>query len=231
MKFTRIISLLPLLVVSGCGLLYSADNTQLHHQDSAKRNTSDTPDAAEDSGLQYRPDSRDNSQISNMRVATRYQDPLVTGFYASQTHKPLYDYADQLAMKLMASASGLKTAKIGITSFVRLNASLQQTTVLGNQLAEYLMVGLQDYGVSVIEYKLAPSLAVTPYGDIALTRDARMLKTSASIDHILTGTLVEMPRGVQVNARIVAIETGQLVAATSLQIPAFMVTSLNQPQP
>ncbi|QPG06679.1 hypothetical protein IT774_05885 [Salinimonas marina] len=237
MKFTLSVLLLPLLALSGCSLLYSnidpqksqaqastqADRWQVSGEDSVVS-------APTGSGLSYRPDRRDLMTQRPQPVAHQYQDPLPSGFRASLTHKPLHDYADQLAMQLMAHTPSLDDANIGVASFVRLNQSLQETTVLGNQLSEYLMAVLQDYGVSVVEYKLAPSLFVTPHGDIALTRDSRLLKTTAAIDHVLTGTMVETPRGVQINARIVTLKTGQLVAASSLQIPAFMVTSLNHPQ-
>ena len=237
MRLTRTVLFLPLLALGGCSLLYSGAGQQGAHTRApiqedrwqvTGENTVVSP--AADSGLQYRPDRRDLIKPPTEPVTHQYQDPLPSGFRASLTHKPLHDYADQLAMQLMAHTPNLDQANIGVASFVRLNQSLQETTVLGNQLAEYLMGVLQDYGVSVVEYKLAPTLFVTPHGDIALTRDSRLLKTSAAIDHVLTGTMVETPRGVQVNARIITLETGQLVAASSLQIPAFMVTSLNHPQ-
>ncbi|WP_414827868.1 FlgO family outer membrane protein [Alteromonas sp. H39] len=187
------------------------------------------------SGLEYRPDSRDIETVQAERGAQQettdrgYRDPIRSGFSPAQTHKRLNDYASQLAMSLMDNATRLTHQDlIGVASFVRLNRSLQETTVLGNQLSEYLIAELQTFGLSVVDFKLASGLAVTPYGDLALSRDGVDLARQVAMDHIVTGTLIEDARGVRVNARIIAVDNRQIVASATLYIPAFMVTSLNQ---
>ena len=180
---------------------------------------------------QYRPDSRDrNPEASEQTgpVAVEWHDPLATGYQPDRTHKALADYASQLAMQLMDSATQLSSNDlIGVASFVRLNRSLQETTVMGNQLAELLIAELQSFGVGIVDFKMADALTVTPYGDLAMTRTGEIQSRSMQMDHILTGTLIEEPRGVRVNARIVSVEKHQVVASTSLLIPSFMVTALN----
>lgn len=189
----------------------------------------------ERSGLEYRPDSRDIETVQAQREQQRaesdrgYRDPIRSGFSPSQTHKRLNDYASQLAMSLMDNATRLTHQDlVGVASFVRLNRSLQETTILGNQLSEYLIAELQTFGLSVVDFKLANGLAVTPYGDLALSRDGVDLAKQVAMDHIVTGTLIEDARGVRVNARIIAVDNRQIVASATLYIPAFMVTSLNQ---
>ncbi|GGW95095.1 FlgO family outer membrane protein [Alteromonas halophila] len=187
----------------------------------------DTPRVPEGSGLAYRPDSRDRKHARHARQTHAQRDPLHQGFSPSVTHKRLNDYAEQLAMGLMDNAQGLtREDLIGVASFVRFNRSLQDTTVVGNQLAEYLMGELQSYGVSVVDFKLANNIAVTPHGDLALSRDGKALASSLAMDHIVTGTMIEDPRGVRVNARIVSVENQQLMASASLYIPGFMVQSV-----
>lgn len=180
---------------------------------------------------QYRPDSRDrNPEASEQTgpVAVEWHDPLATGYQPDRTHKALADYASQLAMQLMDSATELSSNDlIGVASFVRLNRSLQETTVMGNQLAELLIAELQSFGVGIVDFKMADALTVTPFGDLAMTRTGEIQSRSMQMDHILTGTLIEEPRGVRVNARIVSVEKHQVVASTSLLIPSFMVTALN----
>lgn len=185
---------------------------------------------AEDSGLVYRPDSRDFvHQAQKQRRSTEsYRDPLHSGFSPMRTHKLLNDYAEQLAMALMDNANQLqRNDLVGITSFVRLNASLQEPTILGNQMAEYLMTELQDFGLAVVDFKLANSLSVTPYGDLAMSRRGSELARQINLDHIVTGTITEHPRGVNINARMIAVENKRLVASANLFVPAFVVTSLN----
>ena len=41
-----------------------------------------------------------------------------------------------------------------VASFVRLNQSLSDSTVLGNQLSEYLIAELQDFGLAVVDLSL-----------------------------------------------------------------------------
>lgn len=180
-----------------------------------------------DSGLEYRPDSRDIEMYKDTRVARGYQDPLQTGFSPSITHKPLNDYADQLAMTLMSGSAQMTTDQlIGIASFVRFNRSLRQTTILGNQLSEYLIAELQHYGLGIVDFKLANTLDVTPNGDLMLSREGMRLAKRMEMDHVLTGTLVEQPRGVMVNARIIELNQQRVVASASIFVPSFVVTSL-----
>lgn len=154
----------------------------------------------------------------------------MTGYQPDRTHKALNDYAAQLAMNLMSSAKSLSSnERIGIASFVRLNRSLQETTVMGNQLAELLIAELQGAGVGIVDFKIAGGLAVTPQGDLAMTRSGEALSRQLEMDHILTGTLIEEPRGVRVNARIVSVGSGQVVGSSTLLVPAFMVAQLNNP--
>ncbi len=181
----------------------------------------------EDSGLEYRPDSRDIEMYRVQQNVRGYRDPLQTGFTPGMTHKALNDYAASLAMALMDGSVQVNTDElIGIASFVRLNRSLRETTVLGNQLSEYLIAELQQYGLGVVDFKLANSLDVTDYGDLALSREGRRIAKRMEMDHILTGTLVEQPRGVNVNARIISIDQQRVVASANVFIPAFVVTSL-----
>ncbi len=187
----------------------------------------------ENADWQYHPDSRDDylaaqASAEEMSAGRVWQDPLMTGYQPDRTHKALNDYAAQLAMNLMSSAKSLSSnERIGVASFVRLNRSLQETTVMGNQLAELLIAELQGAGVGIVDFKLAGGLTVTPQGDLAMTRSGEVLSRQLEMDHILTGTLIEEPRGVRVNARIVSVSNGQVVGSSTLLIPAFMVAQLN----
>ena len=218
-----------LMLISGCSAL-----DEQYHRMTETRATWDTSASqpvvvpSKGTGLAYQPDTRDLTLPEEARVATRYQDPLQSGFYPTQTHKSLNEYADQLAMQLMNTASQLPAqSTIGIASFVRLNHSLQDTTVLGNQLAEYLMGQLQGYGMGVVDFKLTRFMQVTGQGDLVMSRKVSRLAAQTSMAHVLTGTMIETPRGVRVNARIISLADQRMVASASLDIPAFIVTSLN----
>ena len=227
-SFRRSLVLLGVCVLfQGCTATEESSNTYwLNEQGEIQR--SDEPlNLPEDSGLEYRPDSRDREYAAQERARRANRDPLHSGFSPAMTHKRLSDYAEQLAMALVDNARGLTNENlVGVASFVRFNSSLEETTIVGNQLSEYLMGELQRFGLSVIDFKLTNNISVTPYGDLALSRDGEKLAESLAMDHIVTGTMIEDPRGVRINARIISVENQQLVASANLYIPAFMVQSV-----
>ncbi|GEA13327.1 FlgO family outer membrane protein [Alteromonas sp. KUL49] len=184
---------------------------------------------ANPSGFVYTPDSRDQEHAHLSAQEQTYRDPLHSGFAPSQTHKRLNDYASQLAMDLMENATQLtQDDLVGITSFVRFDATLSTSTVLGNQLSEYLIAELQDFGVSIVDFKLANGITVSPYGDFAMSRSAKYLASELAMDHLVTGTIIEDERGLRVNARIVSLENKQVMSSANIYIPAFIVTSLHK---
>ncbi len=181
------------------------------------------------SKFEYTPDSRDSEHDTKHIEERGFKDPLHHGFHPPKTHKQLNDYASQLAMALMDNATRLTHQdKVGVTSFVRLNASLNESTVLGNQLSEYLIAELQDFGLAIIDFKLAGAINVTSVGDFVLTRNAHQLAQQVEMDHVVTGTIIEDARGVRVNARIVSLADKQVVASANVYIPAFIVMDLNK---
>lgn len=224
-----VLCLLSAVTLLGCASGGNGSGYYWFESDSGEQPTVRTMVAPpEGSGLAYRPDMRDIEMFQERQSQTGYRDPLQTGFIPSQTHKVLVDYASQLAMELMDGSNSLTTQDlVGVASFVRLNRSLQETTILGNQLSEYLIAELQSFGVGVVDFKLANTLMVTGAGDIAMSRKGNQLAKQMEIDHILTGTLIEEARGVRVNARIVSVSNRRVVASANLFVPAFMVTSLN----
>ncbi|MEW9799099.1 FlgO family outer membrane protein [Alteromonas sp. CYL-A6] len=187
----------------------------------------DEPVVPSGSGLGYQPDSRDREYEMQAQRQASQPNALNTGFSPTVTHKTLVDYAEQLAMGLMSNTRQLSADElVGVTSFVRLNRSLREPTILGNQLAEYLMGELQTFGLGVVDFKLAQNITVTSYGDLALSREASRLASKLNMDHIVTGTMVEDERGIRVNARIVSVANQQLVSSATVYIPAFIVKSL-----
>ena len=148
----------------------------------------------------------------------------VQRFAPKFTYKSVQDYAGQLAMSLVKNGNGLsRNARIGISSFVKLDTSLQNTTVLGNQLAEYSIAQMQQFGLTVIDFKLMPALQVASNGDIAFSRDVIDLANNNIMDHVLSGTMIEKYEGVFINARIIKLGSNQVVASASVLVPHFVV--------
>lgn len=141
------------------------------------------------------------------------------------THKLLNDYAEQITMELMQKAKRLVTnSKLGVGSFVRLNRDLQTTSILGNQLAESFMNEVQSYGISVVDFKTMDGVVVADNGDLIFSRSSSFL--DPEMDYVLSGTLQQTSRGVQVNARIMHLDDKVVVASAKGFIPHFVVRSL-----
>ena len=146
------------------------------------------------------------------------------------TYKSVQDYAGQLAMDLVKNANGLTSkARIGVTSFVKLDYTLQNTTILGNQLAEYSISEIQQFGLNVVDFKLMPALQVSSRGDLAFSRDVMELASQSVMDHVLSATMIDKADGVFINARIIALGTNRVVSSASVLVPTF-VTQQIQPQ-
>lgn len=145
----------------------------------------------------------------------------------AQSQKRLQHYADQLAYQL-AQADAVKGQRLAISSFVELDETLSQSTPLGNQLSELLRTLLPQHGVTVVEHKLTSRLWVGPHGDFALSRDARLLAKQLEMDAILTGTLVTTERGMEIQARVVQLDTQSISSSATGFIPHLV---LNQIRP
>nr|WP_297347708.1 FlgO family outer membrane protein [uncultured Glaciecola sp.] len=173
--------------------------------------------------------SMHDNAIDNMGAA-HYTQPWQapsTLFRPSFSHKSLQDYAGQLSMQLLRNSAGMKKNDlIGVASFVRLDRSLQQTNILGNQLAEYFISEIQQFGLAVVDFKMASALNVTQRGDFVFSRDSLELAQDMKMDHMLSGTMIDKQKGVQINARIISVENNRVVASASVLIPHFIGQSL-----
>ncbi len=142
-----------------------------------------------------------------------------------QSRKSLSDYVAQLAFKL-AGNQQLQGVKVGVASFVFFDSQLEQTSAVGNQLAEELSTVLPGYGASVIEYKLTKHISVGPTGDLSLSRSTNKLRNPQGMDYILTGTMVPTRRGLQINSRVVSTQNNVVISSASTLIPALVLQQL-----
>lgn len=179
----------------------------------------------------------DSAQLERMAKAEKapqsedyYQMQMPVQRFSPQfTYKSVQDYAGQLAMDLVKNGNGLDaSAMIGISSFVKLDTSLQNTTILGNQLAEYSISEIQQFGLNVIDFKLMPAIQVRRNGDLAFSRDVVQLLNNNKMNHVMSGTMIEKPEGTFVNARIISLTTNRVVSTASVLIPRFVA---DQAQP
>lgn len=231
-----------LITVTGCAVTETIDQW-LQPAEHAKtpgnreRNQPDfeAPPLPETLAERYRPDSRDmviekrrEAGEQTRMIDTSMRDRISTLYETDRTHKSLRGYASQLAMSLIDRAIRLNPDDlIGVVSFVNFDDELTNSNPVGNQLSEYFIGEIQQFGVSVVDFKVTESIEVGPRGDFALSRDAERLVDQLAMDHILTGTLIYRSQGVSVNARIVELETRRVVASANVMIPDFIVAEID----
>lgn len=155
--------------------------------------------------------------------ADMQQYAMAPKFHMSR--KSLSDYVSQLAFKL-AGNQQLAGNRIGVASFVFFDEQLEQTSSVGNQLAEELSTVLPNYGARVVEYKLTREITVSPTGDLSLSRNTKKLRDSQGMDYVLTGTMVPTRRGLQINSRVVSTRDNVVIASATTLIPAMVLQQL-----
>lgn len=172
------------------------------------------------------PPPRHSAPLTELTSLTPALIPPVNSYKPDYTHKSIDEYAEQLSMELMRQARQLDAkSRIGVASFVALDATLQHTNALGNQLAESFIREMQSYGIEVVDYKVMNRIAVERGGDMVFSRNSRKLR-SAEMDYILSGTMHRNEKGVRVNARIVSLESQAVVATAKGFIPHFVVNEV-----
>jgi TolB-like protein len=162
---------------------------------------------------------------SEMAAAGIDMKPYISAPQFKQSRKSLSDYVSQLAFKL-AGNQQLVGNKVGVASFVFFDEQLEQTSSVGNQLAEQLSTVLPEYGALVVEYKLTREITVSPAGDLSLSRNVEKLRDLQGMDYVLTGTMVPTNRGLQINSRVVSTRNNLVIASATTLIPAILLGQL-----
>lgn len=108
---------------------------------------------------------------------------------------------------------------VGVASFIFLDRAYNQSSLLGNQIAESFMHEVHQFGIPVIDFKTTDYLRVTERGDFVFSRDFLELKDELPIKYVLAGTLVKHRAGFLVNARIIGLTSKAIVASAQGFIP------------
>ncbi|CCQ10727.1 FIG00952272: hypothetical protein [Pseudoalteromonas luteoviolacea B = ATCC 29581] len=116
---------------------------------------------------------------------------------------------------------------IAVASFIYLDADYNETSLLGNQIAESLMHELHQFGMAVIDFKTTDYMRVTEQGDFVFSRDYLELNQDMPFQYVMAGTLVNHQDGVLVNARVVGINSKAIVGTAQGFIPQKVIDELN----
>lgn len=146
-----------------------------------------------------------------------------------RTHAQIGDRVQELANQLSMEIHNHSISRIAVLPIS--DASRQVNRPLGNYLTETLTTALyKTASVKVVERfqldRVIDELALTMTGrfnDASVKQIGRLL----GVDALIIGTYVELgTRNVEVNSRIVAVETGEVLGAGTVQIPRRVVWHL-----
>ncbi len=141
--------------------------------------------------------------------------------------KHVGDYVKNLTQDLIANMEYVSDkTPVGVTHFALLDSDLQQTNLLGRQMAESFMHELHKFRIPVIDFKATDYIRISEDGDFVLSRDYLELNGSLPIDYVLTGTMTKHQGGVLVNARILGMASRAVVASAQTLVPFYVVDAL-----
>ncbi len=142
-------------------------------------------------------------------------------------HKTLVNYVEQMALDLVdtleSSSEFDESINIAVTSIVDLDATLNNSNQLGNQISETLIHQLQKFGYGVVDFKTSDAVNVNRRGDFVFSRDIKNLSKKHMASHVLGGTLIYRANGVTVNTRVINVNNKQVVASSRKFIPIYVL--------
>lgn len=130
----------------------------------------------------------------------------------------LSDYTEQMAVELAEDLASLELdGQIAVSPFVYLDDSFRQTTRLGIELAEFFIHDLEQAGLPMREHRLSKSLNL--YSSEAYNTKDFLESDIDDLDYVLIGTMTPNKVGLVVNARIIEIESHEVLASSSKLFP------------
>lgn len=172
-----------------------------------------------------------NSSEQAMGSVSRFNNQRMSDIYKRVEVGDVNHYVQGIMQDLIANMDNPEsTMDIGVTSFVYLDGSFDETDLLGNQLSESFMHELHQFGLNVLDFKSSDFIRVTPTGDFNFSRDYEELNPDMPVQYVMGGTMVKHQDGVIVNARMVSINTKKVLSSAQGFIPASVVNALHRSQ-
>lgn len=131
-----------------------------------------------------------------------------------------------LADELFANVNLDRDFRYAVVTFVpvdNLKYDQQQQNplmLLGHQLSEGMITEATRRGFITQDYKATNDIVVTKQADYVFSRDVTQLQPMKDIDFYIAGTITEQQEGAIVNARIIHVQTKDIVASATKFFPA-----------
>lgn len=172
-----------------------------------------------------------DDKTSSVYAENRFSNHSMQDVYQRAEVADLNHYVQGIMQDLIANMDVPDSSMdIGVTSFVYLDGSFNDTDLLGNQLSESFMHELHQFGLTVLDFKSSDYIRVTPSGDFNFSRDYEEIKPDMPVKYVMGGTMVKHQDGVLVNARMVSINSKKILSTAQGFIPASVVNALQHSQ-
>ena len=151
-----------------------------------------------------------------------------SGQFSVTTRKNINHYVRGIMQDMAENLQYVNSkTPLAVSSFIFLDDNYNNSTLLGNQIAESFMHELHSFGVPVIDFKTTDYMRVTPDGDFVFSRDYLELSQEQNFNYVLAGTMVNHQGGVLVNARIIGLASKAVVGSAQGFIPQSVVDALD----
>lgn len=132
----------------------------------------------------------------------------------------LKSYTDRIVFELSNQIDPASINQISVASFVELDDNLVNTNPLGNQLAEFLLISLREYGYRVEDLNISKKITINEQGAFVFSRDKL---TKVKSNFILSGVISYAPTAININSRLLGIAESELLATNTLTIPNYII--------
>lgn len=138
-------------------------------------------------------------------------------------------YVNQMAQQLADNATiDLQRSTIGVTTFTNVTSDYNEGTPFAQTLAQQLMTEMHRNNMPLMDFKTTDFIRVTDDGDFALTRDYLEVNEILPITHVVVGTWAQHRAGMMVSARLVDINSKDVVSVAQTFFPEQVVRQLNE---
>lgn len=134
-----------------------------------------------------------------------------------------------LADQLLRNKSKLIESPIIITSFQNLE-NLEETNHLGRLISEALIHEMLIRNFRVIDFRLTQNVHTKETGEIVLSRDPKKIKETYRTGFVLTGTYTLTKNGYFINARIIDIESSEVISTAQVLMPETLFKEPPKPE-
>lgn len=208
MKRSKLLLIVIPMYLSGCAL--TGSETKNPEQNQAGLSSTAISDSTSPS-LAHKPNNMTETVLHNLPAPERNINFYVRG----------------LMQDLIGNLQFVnERTPVAVTSFVMLDGDYQDSTLLGNQIAESLIHEIHKFGIPVLDFKTSSKIQTNEHGDYIFSRNPEQIAQDLPIHYVFAGTMVKHQGGYLINARVIGLNSKAVVASAQSFIPVTVSNAL-----